>query len=86
MVLLVLMMLLMLLIPRVSAQRYVCHVAQPVVVDTVFGLRRRWAVVAEPKFRHATPLLSATDAVAVVMVDWRERPCVDGQRPLHIAG
>lgn len=46
-VLLVLVMLLVLvLFPRVRAQRHVRHVAQSVVVDTMLGLRRRWAVVA----------------------------------------
>lgn len=56
------------------------------MVDTVFGLRRRRAVVAESKFCHTTPLLGATDTVAVVVVDWRESPRVDGQRPVPIAG
>lgn len=46
-VLLVLVMLLVLvLLPRVRAQRHVRHVAQSVVVDAMFGLRRRRAMVA----------------------------------------
>lgn len=78
------MLLVLVLFPRVSAQRYVRHVTQPIVVNAVLGLRRRWAVVAEPKVRDTASFLGASHVVAVV--DGRERPRVDCQWPIPIAG